>query len=101
MISRKRQMEPAIRDFDERNITDAVIERFHNNPDPRLKNIITDLVRHLRAFVREVDLRWQDHGESQSGSRRVLRRAGIRRAGGFLIPVCKSVEVRERAARGG
>jgi len=31
-------------------------ERFHNNPDPRLKNIITDLVRHLQDFVREVDL---------------------------------------------
>jgi len=59
-MSRKRQMEPAIRDFDERSITDAVIDRFQNTPDPRLKKIITCLVRHLHDFVREVDLTFDE-----------------------------------------
>ncbi len=43
-----------MRDFDERNITAAVIERFQGTPDPRLKAIMTSLVRHLHDFVRDV-----------------------------------------------
>jgi hypothetical protein len=31
---------PALRDFDERNITDAVIDRFKNTPDPRRHAVI-------------------------------------------------------------
>ena len=45
-----------MRDFDEKNITDAVIDRFKNTPDPRLKTIMNSLVKHLHDFVREVDL---------------------------------------------
>ncbi len=45
-----------MRDFNEKNITDAVIDRFKNTPDPRLKAIMTSLVRHLHDFVRDVDL---------------------------------------------
>ncbi len=45
-----------MRDFDEKNITDAVIDRFKNTPDPRLKMIMTSLVKHLHDFVRDVDL---------------------------------------------
>jgi len=45
-----------MRDFDENNITAAVIDRFQNTPDPRLKRIMTSLVRHLHDFVRDVDL---------------------------------------------
>jgi hydroxyquinol 1,2-dioxygenase len=45
-----------MRDFNEHNITDAVIERFQNTPDPRLKTVIQSLVHHLHDFVREVEL---------------------------------------------
>jgi hydroxyquinol 1,2-dioxygenase len=45
-----------MRDFDENNITAAVIERFANTPDPRLKEVLTSLVRHLHAFARDVRL---------------------------------------------
>jgi hydroxyquinol 1,2-dioxygenase len=44
-----------MRDFDENNITAAVIDRFKNTPDPRLKEIITSLVQHLHDFVRDVE----------------------------------------------
>jgi hydroxyquinol 1,2-dioxygenase len=59
-MSLKRQKKPAIRDFDEHNITDAVIDRFQNTPDPRLKTILNSLVRHLHDFVREVDLTFDE-----------------------------------------
>jgi len=45
-----------MQNFDERNITDAVIERLKNTPDPRLKTIMTSLVKHLHDFVRDVEL---------------------------------------------
>ncbi|WP_424140128.1 intradiol ring-cleavage dioxygenase [Roseomonas chloroacetimidivorans] len=44
-----------MRDFDESNITDAVLERFSGTPDPRLKSVMQSLVRHLHAFVRDVE----------------------------------------------
>jgi hydroxyquinol 1,2-dioxygenase len=43
------------RDFNEHSITDAVIERLANTPDPRLKQIMTSLVRHAHHFVRDVE----------------------------------------------
>jgi hydroxyquinol 1,2-dioxygenase len=45
-----------MRDFNENNITDAVIERFENTPDARLKTVINSLVHHLHDFVRDVEL---------------------------------------------
>ena len=45
-----------MRDFTEDTLTEAVLDRFSNTPDPRLKEIMGSLVRHLHAFVREVDL---------------------------------------------
>jgi hydroxyquinol 1,2-dioxygenase len=45
-----------MRDFDENNITAAVVDRYQNTPDPRLKQILTSLVRHLHDFVRDVEL---------------------------------------------
>jgi hydroxyquinol 1,2-dioxygenase len=45
-----------MRDFDEKNITAAVVDRYQNTPDPRLKQIMTSLVRHLHDFVRDVEL---------------------------------------------
>ena len=46
----------ATRDFDEHSITDAVVARFADTPDPRLKQIVTSLVRHAHDFVRDVEL---------------------------------------------
>lgn len=44
------------RDFNETSITDAVVERFADTPNPRLKRILTSLVRHAHDFVRDVEL---------------------------------------------
>jgi hydroxyquinol 1,2-dioxygenase len=44
-----------MREFTEENLTEAVVERLDNTPDPRLKLLITSLVRHLHAYVREVE----------------------------------------------
>jgi hydroxyquinol 1,2-dioxygenase len=44
-----------MRDFDEHNITQAVIDRFTGTPDPRLKRIMTSLVSHLHDFIRDVE----------------------------------------------
>lgn len=43
-------------DLNKDNITETVIGRFANTPDPRLKTIMTSLVRHLHDFAREVRL---------------------------------------------
>src|SRR5579863_857790 len=42
-------------DFNEHSITDAVLERFANTPDPRLKEIVGSIVRHLHDCVREIE----------------------------------------------
>lgn len=42
-------------DFDEHTITQAVLDRFADTPDPRLKRIMASLVRHLHDFVRDVE----------------------------------------------
>ena len=38
------------------HITESVLERLANTPDPRLKEIMLSLVRHLHEFAREVKL---------------------------------------------
>lgn len=43
------------RDFTAETITAAVLDRFADTPDPRLKAIMGALVRHLHAFVRETE----------------------------------------------
>ena len=43
-------------DITEHNITDAVLQRFDACTDPRLKEVLGSLVRHLHAFVRETRL---------------------------------------------
>ena len=45
-----------MRDFDEHNITAAVVERLADTSDPRLKQILTSLVHHLHAFARDARL---------------------------------------------
>jgi hydroxyquinol 1,2-dioxygenase len=43
-------------DFTEETAASAVVESFAATPDPRLREILSSLVRHLHAFVREVEL---------------------------------------------
>jgi catechol 1,2-dioxygenase len=43
-------------DFTEETATDAVIDSLAPSTDPRLREILTSLVRHLHAFAREVEL---------------------------------------------
>ena len=45
-----------MRNLDPNTITDAVLARQANTQDPRLKKIMSSLVRHLHAFAREVEL---------------------------------------------
>jgi hydroxyquinol 1,2-dioxygenase len=42
-------------EYSERELTDAVVARMGQTPDPRLREVMTALVRHLHAFVREVE----------------------------------------------
>jgi catechol 1,2-dioxygenase len=44
-----------MRDFNESTATAAVIERMTGCPDPRLKEIMTTVVTHLHAAIREVE----------------------------------------------
>jgi hydroxyquinol 1,2-dioxygenase len=45
-----------MREFDERTITQAVIERLSNCDDPRFKRVMTSMITHLHDFVRDVHL---------------------------------------------
>ena len=45
-----------MRNLNEHTITDAVVARLVDTPDPRTRYIVTSLVRHLHAFAREVRL---------------------------------------------
>ena len=45
-----------MRNLNQHNITEAVIARLADTPDPRLKEITTALVQHLHDFAREVRL---------------------------------------------
>jgi hydroxyquinol 1,2-dioxygenase len=40
----------------ESNLTDTVLERLEKTADPRFKDVMASLIRHLHAFVREVEL---------------------------------------------
>jgi hydroxyquinol 1,2-dioxygenase len=39
----------------EANLTDIARERWNNTPDPRLRTIMTSLVKHIHAFVRDIE----------------------------------------------
>lgn len=45
-----------MRAIDHNTITDAAIEQMAGTPEPRLREVMEALVRHLHAFAREVDL---------------------------------------------
>jgi hydroxyquinol 1,2-dioxygenase len=44
-------------EYDTLSLTDAVIARLDDCQDPRFKQVMTSLVRHLHAFARDVDLK--------------------------------------------
>src|SRR5208282_3682707 len=48
-------LSPMATDFTEETAADAVIESFAQTPDPRLREVLSSLVRHLHAFVRETE----------------------------------------------
>jgi protocatechuate 3,4-dioxygenase beta subunit len=45
-----------MRDLDEFTVTDAALEQMANTTDPRMKEVMAALVRHMHAFAREVKL---------------------------------------------
>ena len=45
-----------MRNLNQNNITDAVLASFADTPYPRLKEIISSLIKHLHAFARDVKL---------------------------------------------
>ena len=40
----------------EDNLTDVALERWKDIPDPRLRQIMQSLIKHLHGFVREIEL---------------------------------------------
>lgn len=44
-----------MREFDEATITDAVLERVADTPDLRARQVSQALVKHLHAFIREIE----------------------------------------------
>ena len=37
------------------NLTDVALERWKDIPDPRLRQIMQSLIKHLHGFVRDID----------------------------------------------
>jgi hydroxyquinol 1,2-dioxygenase len=52
-----------MRNFDEFTITDAVLERVAAAPNPRVRQVSEALIRHLHAFVREIEPTQAEWGE--------------------------------------
>jgi hydroxyquinol 1,2-dioxygenase len=42
-------------DATEQNLTDLVVGRWSDTPDPRLRSVMTTLVKHIHAFIREIE----------------------------------------------
>lgn len=45
-----------MRNLTEANLTDTVLAKLAGTPDPRFKQVMTSLIHHLHAFIREVEL---------------------------------------------
>src|SRR6266481_5194926 len=39
----------------EQNLTDVVLDRWKNIPDPRLRQVMGSLIEHLHGFVRDIE----------------------------------------------
>jgi hydroxyquinol 1,2-dioxygenase len=50
------QLEKSMRNLNEHTVTQAVLDRLSETPDPRLKFVLTSLITHLHDFAREVEL---------------------------------------------
>jgi catechol 1,2-dioxygenase len=48
--------------FSEERSAEVVAASFENTPDPRLRQVLTSLVRHLHAFVKDVELTEEEWG---------------------------------------
>jgi protocatechuate 3,4-dioxygenase beta subunit len=48
--------------FSEERSAEVVAASFENTPDPRLKQVLTSLVQHLHAFVKDVELTEEEWG---------------------------------------
>ena len=44
-------------EYNQEKLTEDVLAAFANTPDPRLRELMTALVKHVHAFAREVDLK--------------------------------------------
>ena len=44
-----------MRNLTEHNLTDAVLARLQECHDPRLKQVMSSLIKHLHAFVRDIE----------------------------------------------
>lgn len=44
-----------MRNLTEHNLTDAVLARLQECDDPRLKQVMTSMIKHLHAFIREIE----------------------------------------------
>jgi catechol 1,2-dioxygenase len=44
-----------MRNLTESNITEATLARFADTPDPRLRQVMSALIRHLHGFIRELE----------------------------------------------
>jgi protocatechuate 3,4-dioxygenase beta subunit len=51
-------------DLDESNLTEQVVASFDTTPDPRLKFLMTELVRSLHNFVRRTELTFEEWNQS-------------------------------------
>ena len=47
-------------DYNGQTLTEAVVNRLSGTPDPRLREIMTGLVRHLHGFVHDVRPTWEE-----------------------------------------
>src|SRR5215467_9765185 len=52
---RKKDEEPAMPYVTEDNLTDVAMERWKDIPDPRLRQIMQSLIKHLHGFVRDIE----------------------------------------------
>ncbi|MDX6364116.1 MAG: hydroxyquinol 1,2-dioxygenase, partial [Streptomyces sp.] len=50
--------------FSEERSAEVVAASFAGTPDPRLRQVLTSLVRHLHAFVKDVELTEEEWGSA-------------------------------------
>ena len=56
-------------EYNQERLTQDVVDAFAKTPDPRLREIMTALVKHVHAFAREVDLKPEEWLAGLNGSK--------------------------------